>query len=353
MIEPEQPITIGPIGLRMAWAEWDARPLGASDEWAHPGLAVAPDRSIVVFDQTSRELVRLAPDQGPASRTAIPAACAHGLTASGTDTWVADTGVRVRVAGGKVITEEEPGSVFCVGLSGQVAMTLPRPEHPSYATGAYIPTSVAVAETGAGGGGDIWVADGYGQALVHRFTASGEYQATLDGSEGGGQFDRAHCVFVDRRGNEPRLLVTDRSNHRVAAYDLDGHFIKLLGVGELRMPSAFALSGDFLIVAELWSRLAVYDPDDRLLGFLGEGEQAWEEPGWPNRMRDGAVDKRALEAGRFNAPHGLDAAPDGTIYVAEWSLGGRIVELRPSGKQPAAKQSGSQVRHACSVDSDQ
>lgn len=330
MTEPGQPIIVGPVDLRMVWTEWDARPLGKADEWTHPGLAVAPDRSVSVFDQTSRELVRLAADRTTISRTPIPAACAHGLTASGTDIWVADTGVRVRVAGGRVVTEEEPGGVFRVGPDGHVTMSLPRPEHAAYAHGPYIPTSVAVAETAAGGSGDIWVADGYGQALVHRYTASGEYQATLDGTEGAGRFERAHCVFVDTRADEPRLLVTDRSNHRVAAYDLDGRFIKLLGVGVLRMPSAFAVSGDFLFVAELWSRLAVYDPDDRLVGFLGDGEQAWEEDGWPNQAHAGEVGRRPVRAGRFNAPHGLDATPDGTVYVAEWSLGGRIVELRPS-----------------------
>ena len=100
---------------------------------------------------------------------------------------------------------------------------------------------------------------------------------TLDGEEGGGRFKRAHCVAIDPRGSEPRLLVTDRSNHRVGVYDLDGRFIKVLGAGELRMPSAFAVAGDLLFIAELWSRMAVYDPDDRLVGYLGGGEEAWEE----------------------------------------------------------------------------
>lgn len=95
------------------------------------------------------------------------------------------------------------------------------------------------------------------------------------------------------------------------------------------MPSAFAVAGDFLFVAELWSRMAVYDPDDRLVGYLGEGLTAWEEEAWPNRIEQGRVQRRAVRPGRFNAPHGLDAGPDGQLYIAEWSLGGRIVELAP------------------------
>lgn len=327
--ESEKLVAVGPSSLRFSWAEWDARPLGAADEWAHPGLAVAPDGSITVFDQSARELVRLGADGHETMRTLVPVACAHGLIVSGSDTWVADTGVRVRVEQGTVVTEEEPGAVLRIGSDGQVALTLPRPDHAAYAEGAYIPTSVAVAEQRLGGHGDVWVADGYGQALVHRYSAAGEHLATLDGTEGGGRFDRAHCVAIDSRGSQPRLLVTDRSNHRVAAYDLDGRFIKLLGVGELRMPSAFAISGEFLVVAELWSRMAVYDPDDQLVGFLGEGEEAWREDAWPNQTSDGKVGRRPVQVGRFNAPHGLGAGPDGTLYVAEWSLGGRIVELKP------------------------
>jgi hypothetical protein len=208
-------------------------------------------------------------------------------------------------------------------------MLLPQPDHPAYAAGPYVPTSVAVSEVMHGGSGDVWVADGYGQALVHRFSADGRHLLTLDGEEGGGRFKRAHAVFIDRRGPEPRLLVTDRSNHRIGVYDLDGRFIRLLGVGELRMPSAFAVSGDLLFVPELWSRMAVYDPDDRLVGYLGEGEDAWTEEGWPNLQDASGVTRRPVRAGAFNAPHGMDAGSDGRLYVAEWSLGGRIVELAP------------------------
>lgn len=327
--ERDQPTTVGPNEARFEWDEWDPRPLGAADEWTHPGLAVMPDRSIVVFDQTSRELVRLPTKGEEPTRVAIPAACAHGLTASSDGIWVADTGVRVRVARGEVLKEEEPGSVFRVEPDGQVSMTLDRPRHDKYAAGAYIPTSVAVAEVEAGGNGDIWVADGYGQALLHRFSSTGEQLQTLDGTEGGGRFERAHCVYIDTRGSEPRVLITDRSNHRVGVYDLEGRFVKLLGLGELRMPSAFAVSGDFLIVAELWSRMAVYDPDDNLVGYLGDGEEAWEEEAWPNQIGDGGVGRRPVHPGRFNAPHGLDSSPDGSLYIAEWSLGGRIVKLTP------------------------
>jgi hypothetical protein len=321
--------TIGLGGTQFEWREWDARPLGAETEWTHPGLAVMPGGDITVFDQTRRELVHLDPAGSEIGRTAIDAACAHGLTASGSDVWVADTGERVEVKDGEILREAIPSSVFRVGVDGKTTMALDAPRHPAYRSGRYVPTSVAVSDGVDGGSGDIWVADGYGQSLVHRYSSGGEQLETLDGVAGAGRFDCPHALTLDERGPEPRLLVTDRSNHRVAAYDLHGHFIKLIGDGDLRMPSAFTVAGDLLFVAELWSRIAVFDPEDRLVGYLGDGEVAWEEDAWPNQMTERGVARRPVAPGRLNAPHGMDAGPDGTLYVAEWSLGGRIVELAP------------------------
>jgi sugar lactone lactonase YvrE len=325
-----EPAVVSVGSLRFAWREWDARALGEAVEWTHPGLTVLGDGSVATFDQTRREIVRLDGDGRVTGRTPVGAACAHGLTSTADDVvWVADTGVRVRVVNGEVVRDEAPGRVFAVDREGREVAALARPDHPLYAGGPFVPTSVAVDDAADAGSGDVWVADGYGQALVHRYASDGRHLVTLDGEEGGGRFARAHCVFVDRRRSEPRLLVTDRSNHRLAAYDLDGRFMRLIGVGELRMPSAFAVAGDLLFVAELWSRISVYDPDDRLVGHLGQGEEAWTEDGWPNVQGAAGVARRGVRPGRFNAPHGFDAGPDGRLYVAEWSLGGRIVELTP------------------------
>lgn len=322
-------VTIGLGDLRFSWRDWDRAPLGGGAEWAHPGLTVLPDGEIAVFDQSPAELVRLDSDGQQRSRSSVNAACAHGLTAASDGSiWVADTGVTVRVVDGEVRQKDVPGRALRVASNGDVT-ALAKPEHPLYAKGPYLPTSIAVADPARGGNGDVWVADGYGQALVHRFSSSGEQLLTLDGEEGGGRFKRAHAVLIDERGDQSRLLITDRSNHRVGVYDLDGTFIKLLGVGELRMPSAFAVAGDLLYVAELWSRMAVYDPDDRLIGYLGDGEEAWEEPAWPNVKAGNRVERRPVHPGRFNAPHGLDAGSNGTLYIAQWTLGGRIVELAP------------------------
>jgi hypothetical protein len=183
---------------------------------------------------------------------------------------------------------------------------------------------------GPGAGGDVWVADGYGQSLVHRYSAAGEYRQTLDGTVGPGRFDCPHAVAFDPRGQEPTLLVADRGNALVHRFDLDGGFIGSIGKGALSTPSAFAFAGDLLVVAELRSRLALFDVDDRLIGYLGDGGEVWQEHGWPNRKVDGVIEPRTdRPAGRFSSPHGVAATPSGTIHVTEWRLGGRLVALEP------------------------
>jgi hypothetical protein len=138
------------------------------------------------------------------------------------------------------------------------------------------------------------------------------------------------AIAIDDRGDEPRLLIADRGNALVHAYDLDGRFIGSFGAEVLGSPSAFAFAGALLVVAELRARLAVFDPDDGFVGCLGDGGSVWEEDGWPNASEDGRiVRRRDRRPGRFDSPHGIVVSADGTIHVAEWCLGGRLVRLDP------------------------
>ena len=72
--------------------------------------------------------------------------------------------------------------------------------------------------------GDLYVADGYGQARIHRFGADGTLLASW-GEPGTkpGQFDTPHSIGVDRRG---QVWVADRENCRVQVFDADGGFIR-------------------------------------------------------------------------------------------------------------------------------
>jgi 6-bladed beta-propeller protein len=71
--------------------------------------------------------------------------------------------------------------------------------------------------------GEIYVADGYGNARIHRFTPEGEWRASFgDVGQGPGEFMTPHSIIVDRQG---RLVVCDRENDRVQLFDRDGRWI--------------------------------------------------------------------------------------------------------------------------------
>lgn len=336
-------------GAVYGWTEdWTRTPSPheASAGWAHHGLAVTRAGQILSFHPERPEVLIFGPDGSLQGSFATGLFEGHGLTlvddgtgdgGAGESVWVADPGSKMRrTEGGRYEADtSEHGAVVRFSLDGRALQRLERPPHPAYdSTHRYAPTFVAVDEVRHGGSGDVWVADGYGQSLVHRFRADGTYVATIDGSEGpAGRFNCPHAIFIDRRGPEPRLLVADRGNGRIQAYDLDGRWDRLIGADYLNSPSAFAVDGDNLVVAELFARLAVISPTDELLGYLGENGEVCAEPGWPNALdeHDNQVRTHRLESGRFNSPHGLAVDANGTLYVAEWLIGGRMIRLDPEG----------------------
>jgi len=260
---------------------------------------------------------------------------AHGLTVvehEGAEAvWIVDPGFVVpRSPNGEYKPARGNGAqAVLFRLDGTRLRSLERPAIPAYESGHYCPTSVAVDEVRFGGSGDIWLADGYGSNLVHRFDADGNHLQTLDGSTGAGRFDCPHAVFLDRRAVQPRLYVADRGNARLQVFAMDGSFLRVVE-GSLNSPSALASSGDLLYVAELNARLAVLDNDDVLLGYVSEGCAVTERPGWPNAQDEAGNPVRPpLTPGLFNSPHGLSVDPAGTVFVAEWLIGGRMPRLNP------------------------
>jgi hypothetical protein len=318
------------------WVEgWAKVPDGPSAQagWAHHGVVVSRTGDVITFHAGDPNLIVLRPD-GEVRRT-IPTALreAHGMTLVEEDgvelLWVADCGVKM-VAGGPAPEGYEPatgpsgGQVVKMTLDGEVVMRLARPPGGD----PYAPTWVAVDERRFGGTGDVWVADGYGQSLLHRYDETGAYLETVDG--GGHRFNCPHAVFIDRRKpDQPRLLVADRSNARVQVLDLAGRTVDVFGADFLVSPSAFAAYGEYLLIGELHARLTVVDGDNRLVAYLGRNDEVCTVDGWPNAKDETGrlVRSHLLETGKFNSPHGMAVDGEGSVYVAEWLIGGRFTKL--------------------------
>lgn len=118
------------------------------------------------------------------------------------------------------------------------------------------PSGVAIAPWG-----DIYVADGYGAARIHRFAAD---FSPLGGwgepGNGAGQFSTPHSLWVTADG---RVLVADREHDRVQVFERDGTFVQAWG-GFARPMDLFATEAGILVTDQV-PRLSLLSPDGTLL----------------------------------------------------------------------------------------
>lgn len=157
------------------------------------------------------------------------------------------------------------------------------------------PTDVAFGQRG-----EFYVADGYGNSRVIKFSPSGAFLASW-GRRGAkpGEFHLPHSILVDAKG---RVLVGDRENNRIQVFDPDG---KLLDVWEGFAPYGLAFnSAGQLFVA-----------DGRANQILRLDEQGKVAQRW------GA---KGAAPGQFQMPHMLAFDAAGNLLVAE--VGGKRLQ---------------------------
>jgi sugar lactone lactonase YvrE len=175
------------------------------------------------------------------------------------------------------------------------------------------PTNVAEAPSG-----DLFVADGYGNARVHHFSADGELiKSWGEPGTGPGQFNLVHGIAALPDG---RLLVADRENDRIQIFGQKGDFIDMWDDVQRPTQVAYDRRNDRVVVSELGcqegqvsftkgkranrpSRLSIFDTGGSLLDRWG-GD-------------------RPEAAGSFLATHDAVVDSEGSIYVAEviWTIG--------------------------------
>jgi hypothetical protein len=130
---------------------------------------------------------------------------AHGLHVDPSDNvWVTDLGRQV---------------VMKFSRDGKLLMTLGTLDQSGESPrNFHQPSSVAVAPSG-----DIYVADGYGNSRVVKFSSEGKYlKAWGKKGSGPGDFDTPHGIAVDAKGN---VYVAERLNNRIQVFDSEGHFL--------------------------------------------------------------------------------------------------------------------------------
>ena len=218
------------------------------------------------------------------------------------------------------ISIDPDGNLFCVDSgdstvrkftpSGELLMTLgeaDRPSAPMSGIPFNAPTHVATDPRS----GEIYVADGYTNACVHKFSPDGELMFSWgESGTDEGQFNIVHNIATDSAG---QVYVVDRENHRVQVFGPDGeyrtqwvnlsraaaicidtrHEQDLVYIGEY-----FSGIGTNHMGTRLGPRVTVMNTDGEVVGRAG-------------------TESYGSQPGRFFSPHGIAVDSHGDIYVAE------------------------------------
>ena len=117
------------------------------------------------------------------------------------------------------IADRDAHQILCFSSVGELAFSIGERHVPRWEQPFNHPTKVAVARDG-----DVYVADGYGNARVHRFGPDANYRSSFGAvGHGPGEFMTPHAILIDR---SDRVLVCDRENDRVQVFDRDGTWIE-------------------------------------------------------------------------------------------------------------------------------
>lgn len=186
----------------------------------------------------------------------------------------------------------------------------------------HYPTNLAPAPSG-----ELYVADGYGNARIHKFSADGRLMLSWGKpGSGPGEFLVPHGIAVDAAGT---IYVADRENSRLQLFSPQGEFITEWK--DIARPCDLVIDAEGRVyVAELgyragmWpgtvpphpgatgGRVSIFNSSGQLLGRFGGGENP-------------------SEPGDFFAPHDIWLDSQGSLYVSE------VVRSANGGKKPAGK----------------
>lgn len=161
------------------------------------------------------------------------------------------------------------------------------------------PTDVAVSVDG-----DVFVADGYGNNRIAKFSAEGKF--LLDWGHKGdasGQFHTPHGITLDL---ENRVYVADRTNARIQVFDEDGNFLYQFKNNRLGRPWGLEVGGNGYLYVVDGGDLNPKPPDrGRLLKLDTSGKilRTWSSFGSDN--------------GQIYWGHDVAVSKTGNVYVTD------------------------------------
>jgi len=169
------------------------------------------------------------------------------------------------------------------------------------------PTRLAVAPDG-----EMYVADGYGNARIHRYSKERELiQSWGEPGTGPGEFNLPHSVWVH---SDNRVYVCDRENDRVQIFSRSGELLETW-TGLARPGDLWIDAANHVFVGEMAWFLEETHLDGRPYAESRSAQMSVRDLSGKQLVRWGGDDPCA--AASFASPHGLCLDSQGNIYVGE------------------------------------
>ncbi|MGV3486349.1 MAG: hypothetical protein ACO1RT_18160 [Planctomycetaceae bacterium] len=295
------------------------------------GVAVDPDNNLYVILE------------GHASRTDHPSIFVFDpqgrfIRAFGEQFQGGGHGIEVRVENGEpflyVAAYQQVKSFAKLSLTGELIWQAYAPKQSGhYADGEasnpkkqwgsnrFLPTNFAFLPDGG-----FLLADGYGAFYIHRYDADGKWMSCFGGpGDGQGTFKTPHGIWIDQRGEEPQIVVTDRAHNTLQTFTLDGKYQRTIeGFG---LPANADTYQDLMVIPELVARLSILDKDLKTIATIGDDRERIMEDNKANKGFTIRGDESKWQQGKFVHPHDACFDKVGNLFVAEWVATGRITKL--------------------------
>ncbi len=209
------------------------------------------------------------------------------------------------------LTDDADHTVRQCTLDGKVLLTLGIPGKPTpYMSGEPFHRCT---HTALSPKGEIFVADGYGNSSVHKYSPDGRHLKSW-GAPGTdpGEFNIVHNITCDADG---LVYVADRENHRVQVFDGEGRYQGQWN--NIHRPCALCMPAGrqrVCYIGELGPGLAV----NRNMPNIGPRIAITDHTG-KRLARLGSNRGPGLGPTEFQAPHGIAVDSHGDLYVGEVS----------------------------------
>jgi DNA-binding beta-propeller fold protein YncE len=284
-------------------ADWAKLPEGWSFQDA-PDVAVDAQDRVYVFNRGDHPMVVFEPD-------------GSFITSWGEGLFVRPHGVTLSPDGALYCVDDGAHCIYKCSLDGQVLATIGTPGQPAPRLRGE-PFNQPTKVTFHPDTGNMYIADGYGNARVHVYSVNSEHLFSW-GSHGTdpGQFNLVHSIAIDSEG---KVHVADRENHRVQVFDDRGNYLDQWN--NLHRPCGLHIDGETVYIGQLLTHLSVNADYPNLGACVTIHDLTGSRLARLGDIHPGEG------PGQFTTPHGLAVDSHGDLYVGEvaWTAYGRRLD---------------------------